>query len=66
MYMIKTTFIEFLMPENIGMDTKIMKIHKLHAEIWPKVGSRMNLFGFVLNKNMTSRPKKWLNEAKFP
>jgi hypothetical protein len=50
MYMIKTTFIELLMPENIGMDTKMMIIQQLYEEIWPKVGSRMIFLGFVVTE----------------
>jgi hypothetical protein len=51
MYLIKTTFIEFLMPENIGIETKMMIIQLLYAEVWPKVGSQMTFLGFVVTEN---------------
>jgi hypothetical protein len=50
-YIIKTTFIEFLIPENAGTDTKLMIIQQSYAEVWPKVGSWMIFIGFVATEN---------------
>jgi hypothetical protein len=50
MYIIKISFIEFLIPENIGIATKMMIIQLLYGEIWQIVGSRMIFLGFVATK----------------
>jgi hypothetical protein len=39
------------MPENIGIETKMMIIQLIYAEVWPKVGSRLILVGFVTIEN---------------
>jgi hypothetical protein len=58
-YRIEIIFIGCLIPENIGIDTKMIIIQQLYnAEIWPKVGSRMIFLGFVVTENNVLKANK--------
>jgi hypothetical protein len=58
MHIIKTSFNQFLIPENTGTDTQLIIMQLLYEEIWPIVGSRMIFLGFVATKNNVLKAKE--------